>query len=143
VTDDRAVSTTLSYVLTLGITALLTAGLVLTTGAVLETQKQETTREQLEVSGEQLASNLMAADRLADTNPESLAVRGELPQRAAGSAYVVTVDESADEIVANASGVDVSVRVSFVTRLDVRGEPVSGGAFEIVLDGSELVVRPR
>jgi len=141
--SDRAVSTALSYVLTLGITALLTAGLVLTAGGVLETQERATARDQLEVAGERLGSKLMAADRLADTDPETVRVRGELPRQVAGSSYVVTVDPGSDELVLNASGPDVSVRVSYVTRLDVRGEPVSGGSFEIVLDGTELVVRPR
>ncbi|KPN31415.1 hypothetical protein SY89_02161 [Halolamina pelagica] len=63
--DDRAVSTTLAYTLTLSITAVLVSGLLIAGGGLIEDQREAITRDELTVSGQQLAGGLEDADRLA------------------------------------------------------------------------------
>jgi hypothetical protein len=88
----------------------------------------------------------MAADRLAATGPDVLAVDADLPRRIAGSTYTVAVNASGTDshLTLTSTANDVTVRVDFANRTDVTRRSVSGGRLEIVLTGSgDLEVRPR
>lgn len=142
--DDRGVSTTISYVLTLAITVVLTGSLLFAVGGALDDRAETTARDELEVSGQHLAARLMAADRLAETGADTVVVRGTLPARTAGSPYTIAVQTGGgdQEIVLNATEMDVSVRVEFVTRRTVVETTIRSNEFEIVLtDAGELEVR--
>lgn len=93
--DRRAVSTTVSYTLTLGISTLLITGLLLAGGTFMETNQKETTRTELTVLAQQLAGLVSSADGLAgSTDDGSFTMRRELPRRVAGSTYVVRINET-------------------------------------------------
>ena len=64
-TDDRAVSATLGYVLVIGITTILISGLFLAAGGFVENQHERAIRAELEVVGNRLAADIAAVDRLA------------------------------------------------------------------------------
>jgi hypothetical protein len=138
---DRAVSTTLSYVLTLTITAMLASGLLIAAGSVVEDRQETVVRDELEVAGNQLASRLMAADRLVETGAEVVTVQVPLPDSVAGSGYTVAVEPASDRIVLEATGVETSVSVSYATHTGVAAASLSGGDLEIALDGGQLEVR--
>jgi len=142
---DRAAATTLSYVLTLGITALLISGLLIAAGGTVEQQREETTREALEVVGQQLTARLMAADRLVAANATDVVVRGSFPRRVAGSTYSVAVRSGSPPtpptVVLNATTTDVSVTVTTATTTSVADASLSGGDVVIVYTGSRLEVR--
>lgn len=90
--DRRAVSTTVSYTLTLGVTTLLITGLLIAGGTFLETHQEETTRTELTVIGQQLAGLVSSADGLAAaTTQGSFTMSRELPATVAGSPYVIQV----------------------------------------------------
>lgn len=85
----RAVSVTISYVLTLAITAVLITGLLLSAGSLFERQQDRSAREQLQDAGGQFAHQIQYLDRLADgtngTSNASLSV--SLPDQVSGSRY--------------------------------------------------------
>lgn len=96
---DRGVSTAVSYVLILGIIALLGSSLFLAIGPFVAGQSDQTTRSSMGVVGNQLATDLQAADRLADAAGTSgtVELRAELPERIGGSQYRISVTEIAGE----------------------------------------------
>lgn len=141
---DRGTATALSYVLTLSITALLASGLLLAGGSAVEDQREATTRDAMEVVGQQIASRVAAADRLAATGATEVTVRGSFPDALAGSTYSVRVRSgSPATLVLNATGVDASVTVTVATGTPVAAGNVPGGDVEIVLTGGTLEVRGR
>lgn len=141
--DARGVSTTLSYVLTLAMTALLISGLLIGAGTLVEDRRESVARDELRVIGQHVSSRLMAADRLAATGPTELAVEGEFPSRVAGSTYTVTVNASGTRphLRLTAGDVDATVEVAFVTRKPVVETTVVGGDLRVALtDAGELEV---
>ncbi len=141
VSDERGVSTTLSYVLTLTITALLASGLLISAGAFVENRQEETARDELDVIGQQLTARLMAADRLAASGAENVTVRMQFPETVAGSQYTIEVQPGSDRIVLNTTSIDATARVTYTTRTSVSAVRVNGGNLEIVLSGGNLEVR--
>lgn len=143
--DTRGASTTLSYVLTLSITAILISGLLIATGAVLDDRRESVTRDELGVVGQQLSARLMAADRLASTSPTEVVVRGQFPERVAGSAYRVSVNNSSQPFLhLEAPNAGVSVRIPFAVRTPVVETRVAGGDLRVVLNAAgELEVQSQ
>lgn len=147
--DDRAVSTTLGYVLTLGISMLLITGLVTAAGTYVENQREQVVRSELTVIGEQLSSDLGAVDRLARTwGTDREIVTRYLPNDVAGKTYTVEVvnpgppgSGSYLELTTSDPEVTVTVKVDLELDTTIAGGSVDGGAVEIVYDGSELVIR--
>ncbi|SDM18358.1 hypothetical protein SAMN04487949_1184 [Halogranum gelatinilyticum] len=139
----RGSSTALGYVMTLSITAVLISGLLISTGGVVEDQRDSVARDELDVAGQRLAATLMSADRLAASGGEDVRVQIQLFDSVVGSQYFVEVDSSASELVLR-SDAGVTVRVRYVTSLDVVIDgPVAGEmVVELSDDGSTLEVRP-
>jgi hypothetical protein len=139
---DRAVSTALGYVLTLGITTILISGLLIAAGGAVEDRRDVTTRTSLEVAGERLAANLMSADRLAETSgARAVSVAADIPARVAGTGYEVSTDPGNSTLVLAADGPDVTVRVRYETTTPVAAVSVRGGDLRVVLSGGRLEVR--
>lgn len=63
--DDRGVSMTVSYILGLSIAFLLVIGLFLTAGDFVTEQRETSIRTEMEVLGEQIATDITLADRMA------------------------------------------------------------------------------
>lgn len=140
----RGASTTLSYVLTLSITALLISGLLIGTGALVEDRRESVARDELRVIGQHASARLMAADRLAATEPTALRVEGQFPDQVAGSTYTVRVNESDSTLHLTAAEIDVAVEVSFVTRHSVVETAVTGGDLQITrTDAGALEVQSQ
>jgi len=153
--DERGVSTTLGYSLTLAITAILVTGLLMAGGALVEDQRERIAEEELSVAGEQLASGIGDADRLAGTVTDGvLQTTVWLPDRIAGAAYTIELQNhttganqpSRATIIAASQAVDVTAEVSVRTSVPVANRTVVGGPVVISHrdaddDGSrELVV---
>lgn len=145
--DDRAVSTTINYVLALAVTTALITGLLIATSSVVEDRREATIRDGLEVVGQQVAADLMTADRLVEAGGTEVVVRSELPETIAGARYVVTVDAggASPTVVLEAQGLDetVSVSVRFTATTDVVDSAATSGDVEIAYDAGadELEVR--
>lgn len=144
-TAERGVSTVVGYVLALAITVALVGSLIAATGGIVDDRRDATARRGLDVVGERLAAKLMAADRLAATGADTVAVDADLPATVAGTGYTVTVNDSKTDphLRLTSGGTDTEVRVDFANRTDVAATSVTGGDVTVTLAGGELEVRTR
>ncbi|ELZ29198.1 hypothetical protein C475_03239 [Halosimplex carlsbadense 2-9-1] len=148
--DDRGVSTAVSYVLIVAIALLLTTGLILGTEALIQNERQETVRQQLEVVGQQLSSTVMTVDRFNETDsvPEQAAVTRQFPTRVAGSQYQVGVlpeDVDSGRYTLYLDAVDSNINVTVPVRQadsDLRRTRLNGGPIRVRYDGptAEVVI---
>lgn len=141
--DDRAVSTTVTYVLTVAITTVLMSGLIMAAGGVLDDRTEAATRNELAVVGERLANELVTADRLvvAGTEP-TVRLRTTRPPRVAGSSYTVRLRTGSDSpcesrqcLVLRAG--DVTVTVPFSTDTPVAPSSATGGPILVRYDSAD------
>lgn len=151
-TGDRAVSTTVGYVITLSITTLLVSGLLIAGGDFVQDQRQAASQSELRVVGQQLATDIAAADRLAQTSgPDGdLVLRRELPENIAGSNYRIHTSQIGDrdtyQIRMAATNPDVStdVRVYSTTPVFMKTN-LTGGSMAVEYNSvteTLLVKRP-
>ncbi|GAA0198433.1 hypothetical protein ACFFQF_15180 [Haladaptatus pallidirubidus] len=137
---DRGVSVTVNYALNLVVATLLIAGLLTATGGMVEDQRRDAVRTELQVIGQRLSADVQTADRLVQTGGTTVAIESSLPERVAGVPYSVTVEPGV--FVLETSRPRVTVRVSFVTTTTVEETAISGGSMTIVrADSGELEVR--
>jgi FlaG/FlaF family flagellin (archaellin) len=150
-TDDRGVSTTLSYVLTLSITTLLLAGLLIATGGYVDDRREQIVRSQLEVVGQQTAASIEAADHLNSTtvgdDDPAVRVSRTLPERIARTGYTIAIRDAPPEVVVSADTRNLEVVVTVPVVVEASGgvRPVSVQGGDIVVEydfdgGNELVV---
>lgn len=143
---DRAVSIVVSYVLVLGIVALLTSALFISMTGVVESQRERTCRSSLDVVGNALAADIDAADRLvlASEGSGTVELTTDLPDRVAGTPYKIEISPGGDgrhELTLRCIDPDVSVTVMVRTRTPIEGATIDGGTLEIAYDSDRLVVR--
>lgn len=147
---DRAVSTVIGYILTLGITAILITGLLTAGGDFVADQRHGTIRDELQVLGQQLASDLSAADRLVRAGGTEVSVTRSLSPEVTGVAYRVTVEDTSSganvvDITLQTENPDISVTVGVYVTTDVGGSgggtvTRTGGDVVVVLNGDHLEV---
>jgi hypothetical protein len=144
--NDRAVSSTLNYVLSLAIAALLVTGLLIASGGFVENRQEEVVRSELRVIGQQVAADIARADRLvaASDDPASATVNvtQQFPDRLTGTTYRITLVEQANpELVLRSTSPEVTVTVDVQNRTTVDESSVDGGTIVVAYDGSDLEVR--
>jgi len=143
----RAVSTTLSYVLTLAIATILITGLIIAGGGYVDSQRQQVIRDELTVVGQQLAADIERADRLvrAGDNRTNMKVRvnQSFSNTVTGAPYEITLDASQSELILNTSRPEVTVRVGITNGTDLGESTVLGGDLQIRYNetGRHLEVR--
>lgn len=153
---DRGVSTVVSYVLTLGIVAILTSSLLVSFAPFVTTQTQDTTQSTMGVFGNDVAGDIDSVDRLATAPGENKTaeLRTRLPDRVGGSRYEIEIAEvDGDgpqydyEITLRAVDSDASAVVRVRTQLPVEertgGDALDGGDLLIAYDPADgkLVIR--
>lgn len=146
-TDSRAVSAVLGYVLTLGIVTLLIGGLFMAAGDFVEDQHERAIRAELEVVGNRLAADVSAVDRLglaAGTGGKAQ-LRTDLPARAAGQPYQIEISPAGGAGVhylnLSTTNPDVAVEVKVRTESTLASDTVNGGSVVVVYDSGGLEVR--
>lgn len=141
--DRRAVSTVVGYVLILGIVTILVSGLLIGVGGFVENQQRTTIRNELEVVGEQVASDIASSGRLVRSGstypgeePSTVEVDRDLPTTVAGKSYVITLRPSPPnaEIELETENPDVTVTITMYIQTDITLTTVSGGSISIVYD---------
>jgi hypothetical protein len=133
--EDRAVSTTIGYALTLGVTALLITGLLIAGGGFLQDQRVTSTRSELQVVGHQVAADIASADRLTGSDVTDVSISRSLPDRVTGSSYTIEMSTtSQSHLVLTSADPDVTVRV------DVQTTFANGGLAETSVDGGDIEV---
>jgi len=149
---DRGTSITITHVLTIGITTLLIAALLTSSGTLLENETERSAESSLETIGERLAGEIEGVDRMTTNGADSVSITADHPRTVANSRYTVTllsgctdsplVDDSSSCIRLTATGADTEIYVPVVTETGIKDESsVSGGALEIYLDGDDIAIR--
>ena len=141
---DRGVSSVVSYVLVLGIVALLTSTLVVGFAPFVTNQQHETVHATLQVLGNDIAGDIQSADRLVTEAGDdgTVELRSRLPDRVGGSTYEIEVLNRTGEIEHAGYHYDIELRsaepettatVRVRTNQPLKGEPT-------VLDGGTLKI---
>lgn len=140
---DRGVTFTVSYVLTIAITTLLIAGVLLASGQIVRDQREMTIRNEATVVGDEVAASVMAADRLVrDGSGANATVGVELPRVLAETPYTVTL--SADAIVVETRAPQIRVEIPLRSRTAIASETVAGGDIRVVyVPGSDVLTIER
>jgi hypothetical protein len=143
--DDRAVSTTLSQVFVVGITAVLVSGLVVAAGGAVEEQRDRTARQELKTIGERVATNVQQVDRLATRPNTTVSMQTSHPRSVVGGRYDIALRTDGDcptgvsacvRLYAPGPGVEAVVPVSNVTA--VESSEVAGGSLTVRYDGTAV-----
>jgi len=138
--DDRGQAITLNYTLGLGISLLLVTGLIIAGGNFVADQRERAVRTELRVVGQQVATTVASADRLAATTGDDATVRlkRSLPRTVAGSTYNIEVVPSVDShLLLRSTNPDIEVRVDLANQTDVVGTTVGGGTVAVNYTASE------
>lgn len=134
--DDRGVSTTMGFVITLGITAVLISGLLIAGGTLVKDEREVVARDQLAIASEQLATGLSDADQLAaNAGDGEFRVEFWLPDGAGGSPYSFRVEPQGGggaqpyttRLVAESGVLDVSRSVTVRTSVEVAATNIDAG----------------
>jgi len=144
--EKRAVSVTVGYILMLTVAMLLMGVLLAGASGLMDSQSQQVINDELTVIGNQLASNIHEADRLATVTAADSNATGEdgtvdltvrLPNRVAGSGYIITVDDETITLSTSNPSVEVTVRYPDPkTDIEPSGR-LSGGDLRISYDPEE------
>lgn len=131
---DRAVSSTLNYVLSLGIMAILVTGLLSAGGGFVEDRQKEVVRSELEVIGQQIASDIQRVDRLvtAGDGNRRVELTQTLPEEISGSRYRISLEASSSELVLTSDDPEISVSVQLQTTTSLGASKVDGGTVRVV-----------
>lgn len=144
--DDRAVSVTVGYTLNFAIAAVLFSALLIAGSGLIDSQTRTVTHDELSVTGQQLAEELMAADRLVRAGGSSdsvvLSVETTLPERAAAGGYTMRIEHADGNGAIDLETTDpnVEVTVPFRSQTDIQNTTVGGGTVGIEYDNGALVV---
>jgi len=111
--DSRGVSKQIGYILAISVISLLMAGLITSTGVLVEQTTEHGTESRLQVTGDRMAAQIMAADRLMNKNDgtSELVLNVGVSTDAQKSPYRVSHDEGANELVLEHSARDVTVTI--------------------------------
>ena len=143
--DERGVSSAVSQVLAIGITAILVTGVLFGASGFINDERERAAERELGVVGERMASELEQLDRVLDGGSDGEAtVATRHPRRVAGLAYTVTLTDAAAEcgpggtpcLVLRSN--DLPARTVVAVRLSGSVSPstVAGGRFQFVYDPS-------
>jgi hypothetical protein len=142
---NRAVSTTLSYTLSLAIASILVSGLLIAGGNFVENRQEQVIRDELEVVGQQVAADIARIDRLvvaADDNPTAR-LNHTFPARVSGSTYQVSIDADAEELILESTAPEVSVTTSINNRTALVNSTADGGVITVFYDESNRQLEVR
>ncbi|MXV63997.1 hypothetical protein GS429_18400 [Natronorubrum sp. JWXQ-INN-674] len=150
-TTDRGVSIALTHVLTIGITTILIAMLLVSGSTMLDSQTERSAQTSLETVGERLAGDIDNVDRIAAAEDDTVTLTADHPRSVANSGYTVELleeddcdqgpllDGQTDCVRLSAHDVDVTVYVPVTLDADVADDEnsVTGGSVEISYDSED------
>lgn len=155
-TRDRGVSVAITHVLTIGITTILIAMLMMSGSTLLETETERSADTALETIGERLADEIENVDRIgSDGNTDSVTLTVDHPRTVSNSGYTVRLVADCgtddDSPLIEADDVDclelethnhdaiVYVPISETVTVD-DGASATGGTIEITYDSGEVTI---
>lgn len=145
---DRGVSIAVTHVLTIGITTILIAMLLMSGSSLLESETDRSVETSLETVGERLADEIANVDRIASRNgTETVNLTVEHPRTVSSSGYTVELLNDSSEaplieggpcLRLTARSTDVVVYVPVAVDADLDGS-ATGGTIEIRADGNGTI----
>lgn len=147
--DDRGVSIAVTHVLTIGITTILIAGLLVGGSGLLETEKDRATKTELRTIGNRMASEMSSAYYSHDdVSGGSVAVQVSHPEYVAGNNYNVELKESGCSgpavsidpclVLDTPTGNDeVVIPIDPEIELQAASARVNGGSFYVVVEDTD------
>lgn len=136
---NRAVSTTLAYVLMFAVATVLVGGLLIAGGDFVQDQRNQVIQTELGVVGQQMAADIGSADRLvaASAGNTTVNLSRQRPSRVAGSGYRVKLVATNDPYLElRTARPEVSITVSISNRTAVRNSTAWGGEIRVVYNQS-------
>jgi hypothetical protein len=136
----RGVSTVLGYSLNLMVATLLVTGLLIAAGSLVESQRDQASRAELQVIGERLVANLETADRLARSATDGHgSVDTRLPSHVAGSSYRVAIvtDDGTARAILTADSPQNRIVVPINNETPIAPSNHTGGSLRVTWNGSE------
>jgi hypothetical protein len=97
----------------------------------------------MEVLGEQIATDITMADRMAltTTDNDTVSVRRSLPDRVSGTGYTIAVEGDDDPyLVLISHDPEIRVRAEFTNRTDIEMTRIQGGSIRVTDTDSGLEV---
>ncbi|WP_435335693.1 DUF7266 family protein [Haloarchaeobius sp. TZWWS8] len=146
--DDRAVSIAVTHVLTIGITTILIAGLLIGAGGLLEEEKSDAARDEMRTIGNRIAVDISNVDHAADGGTGTMSIRSKHVPEVSGAGYTIRLRPSTDAdcpydtacLILEAAATDTTVIVPFRNETPVQSSAVSGGTVYVVYDGSSITL---
>lgn len=137
--DDRGAAIALNHALSIGITTLLIAGLMLGAGQQLETRQERVAEQGLKDIGESLANEVTRIDRLAVDDGEvrsDISSRISYPHYVSGEGYEVSLQRSGGAAVLSMqmNSPDVRIPINISVESDVCERELNGGPIKVVYD---------
>lgn len=149
--DERAVSPVLGYVLTLSVATLLVGGLLVSAGGFIDDQRRNTAESELRVIGQQVSADISAADRLNRTaGAENITVGRNVPRTVVGSEYTIRVrydggGPTSPYLELSTVQPEVTVQVGIASKSTVNASTAHGGEIAVEVrctpDCSPVVLR--
>lgn len=139
-TNDRAISSAVSYVLTLGIVVLLLISLTGVFAPIVANQQDDAVLANLEVYGNDLAGDVESADRLAAGGADVVELRTQLPETVAGEPYEIGISDTGDgyEIELRSPDLDGPALVALETDTPIEEtDTLEGGTIVISYNSGE------
>jgi hypothetical protein len=147
VASVRGVSPVFGYALTLSISTMLVGALLVSAGAFVDDQRENTAESELRVIGQQVSADIAAADRLSRTDgAEDIRVSQTVPGSVVGSTYTIRVRQNGGPttpyLELSTTRPNVTVTVGIASKRDVRpGATAHGGEVVVVVVDNEVVLR--
>ena len=136
---ERAVTVTLNYVLVLGISATVVAGLLFAGGTFVEDQRERVIEDELNVIGNHIASDVEQVDRLVRAShgtPDRVSINQSFQRIVSGTSYTVELQEDPDQVVLGANSPAVVVRVNVSLTTDLGESFAVGGDTSVQYDAA-------
>lgn len=146
--DERGVNTVVGFILTLAISTALISILVIGATSFLSVQQGSVIQTQMDVAGNQLASDIEATDRYVKANDgvsTSLETTTTLPRNFAGADYTITIEEDVSRyntytLVFTTTNPRFQWAVPVISDTPIQTGELRGGEIAITYNGSELVI---
>lgn len=148
-------SVAVTHVLTIGITTILIAMLLMGGSAMLDSETERSTETSLETVGERLAGEIDNVDRIVDDEDDEATIVADHPRTVANSGYTVTLlpmgacegdhapllDGSNPCLKLSSHEGGVTVHVPVAVDADINEESsAAGGSIEVVHDGETIEI---
>jgi hypothetical protein len=130
----------------MGITSVLIAGLIITAGGAVETQRERAVAGELATIGERIGTELTALDRVADPTNTTMTVVTSHPKRVVNSRYRVRLTSNHGDcrtdacLVLESRAIEAPVVIPVRDDVDTVESTAFGGEIKLVHNGTAVRV---